>query len=96
LYSEEDVFKVRIRVESWPNSILPGMTGDVAIIIRENSDALLIPLRAISDNTVQVKTWYGSKTVPVQMGIIDGDVGEVVSGHLSVGDRLYFLMKDPP
>ncbi len=95
LYSEEDTFKVRIHTDSLPDNILPGMTGDMAIIIRENPNALLIPLRAISDNTVEVKTWYGSKTVPVQMGIIDGDVGEVVSGHLSPGDRLYFLMKDP-
>jgi multidrug efflux pump subunit AcrA (membrane-fusion protein) len=88
VYSHENDFMVRIRVSDLPDQILPGMTGDVAIGIREYPNVLVIPVAAIDNGKVEVQRGRRKVTVPVTTGIVDGAMAQVVSGDLSEGDRL--------
>lgn len=93
VYSNESNFLVRITVNSLPNQILPGMTADVAITIGEHKDALVIPIAAIENSEVMVKSGSSKKSVPVKTGIVDGAYAEIVSGDLKEGDQLFLRQK---
>lgn len=88
IYPRDNQFIVRIESKNWPAGILPGMTADVAILIGKKSDVLLIPLRAVSAGQV-VRLRDGKKEkIPVKMGIVDGEWGEVISDNISIDDKL--------
>lgn len=89
VYSRGNDFLVRIDVSKLPPQILPGMTADVAIEIATRKDALLVPAAAIDNGTVRVKRERAKPvSVPIQVGVVDGAVAEIVSGEISEGDRL--------
>jgi multidrug efflux pump subunit AcrA (membrane-fusion protein) len=88
IYSNENNFNVRIRVNQMPDQILPGMTGDVAIGIQEHHDVLVVPVAAIQNGSVEVQRKGWKKSIPVKTGIVDADVAEIISGELHEGDRL--------
>jgi macrolide-specific efflux system membrane fusion protein len=89
VYSNESNFLARIDVSDLPKIILPGMTADVGIIIKKRENALLIPIAAISDGKVWVKRGKAlPELIPVNLGIIDKDMAELISGDLSEGDRI--------
>ena len=89
VYSHDNEFLVRIDVSKLPPAVLPQMTADVAIGIAEHENALLIPVSALSDGKVYVKRGGGkAKEVGVTIGIVDGEMAEVVGGELREGDQL--------
>ena len=89
VYSRAGDFLVRIEVPDLPTQILPGMTADVAINIRQRSGALLVPVAAIREGSVAVKR---DGIVPVRVevttGLADGAFAEVTAGDLKPGDRV--------
>ena len=94
VYSNGTDFLARIGASDLPARVLPGMTADVAISIRENPDVLLVPVAALTDDGVRVKRGQGSPfKVEVKTGIIDGAMAELVSGDLREGDRLVIAGK---
>lgn len=93
IYPRESQFIVRIESNNWPTGVLPGMTADVAILVGKKSDVLLIPLRAIySGQVVRLRAGKREK-IPVRLGVIDGEWGEVISDNISVDDELLFRKK---
>lgn len=89
VYSRGNDFLVRIDVSKLPPQILPGMTADVAIEIATRKDALLVPAAAIENGAVRVKREQSKpQAVPVQIGVVDGAMAEIVSGDIREGDRL--------
>jgi macrolide-specific efflux system membrane fusion protein len=94
VYSHENDFRVRITANDLPDQILPGMTGDVAISIREHPNALIVPLAAIKNGKVEVLKNGRKKSVAVTTGVIDGAMAEITAGELQEGDRLV-LQKAP-
>lgn len=93
IYPRDNQFIVRIESKNWPAGVLPGMTADVAIIVGRKTDALLIPLRAISAGQVQRLRNGKMEKVQVKLGIIDGEWGEVLSGNISIDDDLLIKRK---
>lgn len=94
IYSYESKFLARIHVTSLSDEILPDMTADVAIIIRELNDVLLVPTAALENDFVWVKRNNRiAFQVRVVLGVVDGDMAEVVSGDLREGDRVLFRKK---
>ena len=94
VYSYNSNFLARIDVSDLPMEILPDMTTDVAIIIREITDALLIPVAAFEDGFVWVKRGHALPSkVAVKLGVVDGMLAEVTSGDLQPGDRLMIRRK---
>ncbi len=97
IYSNDGNFLVRIRVTSLPPEILPGMTADVSIGIREKQDVVLIPVAAIQKNQVTVsRDGRQGPTVDIKIGIIDGAKAELLSGSLQEGDRLVIKKQVTP
>jgi multidrug efflux pump subunit AcrA (membrane-fusion protein) len=90
VYSNESSFLARIDASGLPAMILPGMTADVAIEIRRQENALLVPVAAlIGGNTLWVKHGGGiPKKVEVKVGIVDKAQAEIVSGNVEPGDRV--------
>lgn len=97
VYSYHSNFLARIDVPGLPSEILPDMTADIAIIIREVKDALLIPVAAYENGSVWVKRGHGIPILtPVTLGVVDGAMAEVASGNLNVGDTLMVRRKIKP
>lgn len=89
VYSRAGDFLVRIEVPELPPQILPGMTADVAISIRQRSGALLVPVSAIREGSVAVKRdGILPVRVEVKTGLADGAFAEVTEGDLKPGDRV--------
>jgi len=93
IYPRDNQFIVRIESKGWPAGVLPGMTADVAILVGKKLDALLIPLKAISGGLV-VRVRKGKKEkIPVKMGVVDGEWGEVISDNILIDDKLLIRKK---
>jgi len=89
IYSYNSNFLARIDASTLPKEILPDMTADVAIIVRELKNVLLVPTTALEEDTVWVKRPHSLVTaVKVQLGVVDGTMAEVVSGDLHEGDQI--------
>jgi multidrug efflux pump subunit AcrA (membrane-fusion protein) len=94
IYSQGNNFLVRIGVDNLPSQILPGMTGDVAINIREERDVLLVPTHAIHEGKVTVDRGENEpEIIEVTVGLVDGEKAQVV-GNLREGDVLLVPTKD--
>ncbi|MGZ3807057.1 MAG: efflux RND transporter periplasmic adaptor subunit [Bacteriovorax sp.] len=98
VYSYNGNFLARIDVLSLPNEILPDMTADVAIIIRELKNVLLIPTSAVVNGTAWVKRNHHRipSQVQVKLGVVDGAMAEVLSGDLKEGDQVLIRKKVGP
>ncbi|MBI3316751.1 MAG: efflux RND transporter periplasmic adaptor subunit [Candidatus Omnitrophica bacterium] len=97
VYSSDSHFIARIEVKELPPQILPGMTADVAISIRERKDTLLIPVAALGEGTVIVKRENKKPfSTAVKIGLVDGTFAEVIAGDVKPGDRLVLPAKKRP
>lgn len=86
IYPREDQFVVRIDCEKLPKGVFPGMTADVSIQVGRKENALLVPLAAVSNGRIQISRKGKKKKVDIQMGIINEDWGEVLSGDINEDD----------
>ena len=97
VYSYNNNFLARIDVTSLPPEILPDMTADIAIIVQEVKDALILPVVAFDNGFVWLKRGHLLPTkTPVTLGVIDGNMAQVTSNNLMVGDTLMVLKKVAP
>ena len=97
IYSYNNNFLARIKVTDLPIEILPDMTADVAIVIREVKDAIQIPINAFENGFVWVKRGIGlPKKTAVTLGVIDDSMGELLTGDVQVGDQLMMHRKMAP
>lgn len=89
VYSNDGRFYGRIRVPRLPPEILPGMTADVAIEVGRREQALIVPAAALERGRVWVKRGRGLvHETPVEIGVVDTEKAEILSGDLREGDRL--------
>ena len=94
IYTNDNNFLVRIGVPGLPPQLLPGMTGDVAIIISERADVLLVPVAAVEQGKVLLSKESGDiQEIPVTPGLVDGAMIEITKGDLKAGDRLLIRKK---
>ncbi len=90
LFPKQGQIVANIECNQLPDEILPGMTPDVAIIVRTIPNATLIPIQAISNGKIQLAK-SGTKNfqwTPVQLGIIDADWAEITSPEIALDDTL--------
>lgn len=88
VYPRDNQFIVRIELKKWPAGVLPGMTADVAILIGQKTNVLLIPIKSIVAGQVTRIREGKKERVPVKLGIIDGEWGEVISENINAEDEL--------
>jgi len=89
VYPGSSGFLARVDAAQLPPQILPEMTADVAITVREKADALLAPAAALDRNSLWVKRGAGlPRRVLVTIGVADKDIVEILSGDVRAGDRV--------
>jgi macrolide-specific efflux system membrane fusion protein len=87
-YPSNEQFLVRVDASSLPLSIVPGMTGDVAITVAEKASVLQVPLRAIEKGQLGRIRNGKKEQVDVEVGAIDGNWAELLKGDLIATDKV--------
>jgi len=88
VYPRGSEFIVRVELEHWPKGVLPGMTADVAILVGEKENALLVPLNAINGGKVTRVRERKREKIDVKLGVVDSQWAEVISGDIRSDDQL--------
>lgn len=86
LFPKNDEFLAHIKVDGLKPNVLPGMTADVAILVGEKQDALLVPLNAVDNGKVMRIRENHREKVDVKIGGVDGQWAEVLEGDLLPSD----------
>ena len=90
-------FVVTVELTDADQSVKPGMTAAVNIVIKEQKDVVLIPNRAVrlvnTERSVYVLVNNRPKLVKVQLGSTDGTNSVLVSGDIKEGDP---VILNPP
>ena len=94
VYSNGSDFLAHISFTSLPQFILPGMTADVAIVIQEKKEALLIPVSSLESKNAVLSRAGKVIRVPVTLGLVDGAFAEVLSGDVQVGDKAVLIKRE--
>ncbi len=85
-------YPVTVRVTNADETILPGMTASVTIILDQREDVLLVPNKAIrTSNGQQYVTvmFEGQQiSVPVTVGLVGDSMSEITSEQLREGDAV--------
>ena len=93
LYPKQGEFLAHINVKDLPENTLPGMTADVVIEVGSKSNAILIPVRAISDGRVVRMRNDKKEKVEVKLGYTDGVWAEILDGDIKKDDQLVVKAK---
>ncbi len=88
VYPRDNQFLVRIDLKTWPDGVIPGMTADVAIVVGNKNNALLIPINTVVAGQVTRVRNGKKERVPIKLGIINGEWGEVISDNILEDDEL--------
>lgn len=88
VYPRDSQFIVRIELQKWPVGVLPGMTADVAILVGKKTNVLLIPLHSIVAGQVTRLRNGKKERIPITLGVVDGEWGEVTSENIAQDDEL--------
>lgn len=94
IFSNGTDFLAHISLQEIPKYILPGMTADVAIILQEKKDVLLLPVAALELKDAVLTRNGKIIRVPVKLGLIDGAFAEVLSGDVQVGDEAVLVKRE--
>lgn len=88
VYPRDNQFIVRIELKTWPHGVLPGMTADVAILVGKKTQVLLVPIRSIFAGQITRIRNGKKERVPIKLGVIDGEWGEILSENITESDEL--------
>jgi multidrug efflux pump subunit AcrA (membrane-fusion protein) len=88
IYTRNKEFIVKIVPQKMSSKILPGMTADVAFILAEKPNALLVPSSSIQNGQVTVLEGRRKKKVPVKVGWVDAEKTEIIEGDLKENDQI--------
>lgn len=89
VYVSGDEFLVRIQPAGLPDWVLPGMTCDVAILVRSKDDALMIPSAAVVNGSVEVRRNGRRMSVRVASKPVDEKWTEITDGSILPDDTVY-------
>ena len=85
-------FTALVVFDSPDSGLLAGMTAEVSVPAHEKENTLLIPNEAVSYHdgkpTVTVVNGTERHTVAITMGVVSGNITEVISDNLQEGDLL--------
>ena len=93
VYPSNGDFIARISSKELPSNVLPGMTCDVAIMVKKRTNILLIPMSAIQKGRVKIMRNNENEWVKVEIGIINKKWGEVLNDTIHSTDRI--LIQQP-
>lgn len=85
LFPSNGQFEAKVVLENFPDSLLPGMTADIAIEVSQRS-AFLIPKLALVKGSIEIQRKSETKKVSVEIGSESEDRIEIHSESLLEGD----------
>jgi macrolide-specific efflux system membrane fusion protein len=88
IFSRQEEFLAHIAVDGLGDNVLPGMTADIAIEVGTRSNAMLVPLSAVSNGRIKVLRNDRKKTLSITVGGVDGVWAEVTKGDLKKDDQI--------
>lgn len=88
IYPRDGEFIAAVEIKELPPTVLPGMTADVVLEVGQKENALLIPIAAVQSGRVTVEREGQRVKLPVTLGVLDGQWGEVLTGDIRDSDRL--------
>ncbi|MCB9073178.1 MAG: efflux RND transporter periplasmic adaptor subunit [Bdellovibrionaceae bacterium] len=89
LFSRNDEFLAHVKVDDLAESVLPGMTADVSVEVGKITNALLIPVKAVTGGKVLIKHANGKREkMKLIIGHVDGQWAEVKGNDLREGDTV--------
>lgn len=88
VYPSSNEFVVRIGVPRFPEGVLPEMNCDVAIIIRKNDAAMLVPTRAIANNEITIIRKGVQMRTQVEAQQVDKEYSEIIKGDIAPSDLI--------
>jgi HlyD family secretion protein len=92
--AENQAYQVKFTLDDPPKLLLPGMTGEMNIIIGERKNTLTIPSRAIRHGNLVLEVAHGRvRQVTVQVGFHTIERSEILSG-LKEGDQVILSNQD--
>lgn len=86
LYPSQGQFIAKVEVQKLPNEILPGMTADVAIEVAQKDNALIIPVKAISNKSITLVRDGEKIKHEVKLGVMDQEWVEETSNQIKTTD----------
>ena len=90
VYPSDGQFIVKVESAEMPAEILPGMSADLAIEAGTKSGVYVAPIRAVREGKVTLFRNGKKHTVPVQLGLTQGESVEIISPEINDGDLLKF------
>jgi len=94
IYQSGGEFVVRIKVPDMPEMVLPEMTCDTAIILRENPSGILIPATAVVNGKVKIKRKGKIEQIRVKTRAVENGWVEVVDGNITTDDTVFYDKKN--
>ncbi len=88
IYPSGNEFLAKIEVKEFPEGVLPEMTCDVAIKIRQIEKAVLIPARSVVQGKITVIRKGEQREIPVETRPIDERWTEVLNDAVQPADRI--------
>lgn len=88
IYPKNDQFIAKVLIDDWPPGVLPGMSADVAFEVAKHKDATLVPIKSIANGHILIKRKEKKRKIPVQIGLTDQDMAEILSPELFVEDEI--------
>ena len=91
IYPSGGEFVVAIDVDSFPEGVLPYMTCDVAIVVSEKNNALLLPENAVHNGAVTLIRNGKKVSVNVSTRAHDNGWVEIVQGNITPDDTVVVM-----
>jgi macrolide-specific efflux system membrane fusion protein len=82
VYPNNNNFYVRIDLKNLPTSILPQMTGDVAILLKTIPSAIQIPVNAIKNNHITLRVNNKIRSIKIKVGVEENNWARVLSNNV--------------
>ncbi len=90
VYPSDGQFIVKVESAEMPAEILPGMSADLAIEAGTKSGVFVAPIRAVREGKITLLRNGKKITVPVQLGLTQGESVEIISADLADGDLMRY------
>jgi membrane fusion protein, macrolide-specific efflux system len=86
IFPRDDEFLVHIETSQMPESVLPGMSADVAIEIGRKENAVMIPINSVVDGKVTVIRDGERLSTAVTTGLTEGPLVEITNDAVLPSD----------
>lgn len=91
VYPSDGQFIVKVESADLPAEILPGMSADLAIETGTKAGVFVAPIRAVREGKITLLRNGKKLIIPVQLGLTQGEVVEIISTELAEGDLLRYI-----